>query len=558
LRFAIYAPAVRRSFGPAWFSLALPLFLIVAPSAHAEIVPLVLSEEVAPDGNGTFSTFGLPTLNANGQVAVVGVLTGTQSPPNDTRGIYLLDGQSVTQLVRGGDPAPDGNGVFSDTFSYDGNLIERLALNASGTVAFLAQLDGTAGGSTFDDSGLFTANASGVTQLVRLGDPAPDGNGVFGPQDPTSIDVSLLPPGIDDSGDATFFGVLFETSAGEGSDDEGVFRADGTTLTQIARTTGLEPLGVVDPEISFLSPQIASNAAGEVVLNASLPFDPMVFPPPADLERLYVYDGAALTEVARSGTAVSGGTLTFFGDVILAESGNVVFQAFVDAAVGFDGTALFLTDGLTLTEVARQFEVGPGEIDFEFNSFFGIDVNDQDQVALSASLERNAVPPDNRTTGIYRYDGGTGLVRLVRQGDPAPDGNGTFGELDGPVFLNEHGAVAFGASLTGTANPPNDLNGIFVVEPNGSVRQVVRQGQPLEGSTVFSPGFLGSSVFFDTDDLALAGMTALNDAGQVAFTTSLADGRWGVFITPVPEPSSGALAVAALTTVAALRRRAAR
>jgi hypothetical protein len=40
------------------------------------------------------------------------VLTGTQDPPNDQRGVYLLDGQSVIRLVRGGDPAPDGNGVF--------------------------------------------------------------------------------------------------------------------------------------------------------------------------------------------------------------------------------------------------------------------------------------------------------------------------------------------------------------------------------------------------------------------------------------------------------------
>jgi hypothetical protein len=466
--------------------------------------------------------------------------------------VYLADPQGITELVRVGDPAPDGNGTFIG-FSYEPNVEERFAINASGTVAFLGQLTGTAAGQpTFDDSGLFLASASsGVTQLVRLGDPAPDGNGVFGPQDPSSIELSLLPPGLDDAGAASFFGMLFQTSGGAGVDDEGVFRADPSDVTQLARTGSLIP-GTSDT-FESIDTQIASNAAGDVAFVGRLPF-PMMPPFPADLERIYVDDGTSLTELFRTGVAPPDGDGTIVGasDVILADTGEVVFRGTVTGTVDIldSGPRLLVTDGTTLAEIARQSELGPGESDLYFAEFFGVDANGQGQVAFAAALE--TLQATSRTTAIYLWEAGV-LSRLVRSGDPAPDGNGTVGDIGGPVFLNENGAVAFFAPFEGTASPPGDDAGILVVQSDGSIQRIVRKGQALEGSTVNSFNFLGSFVF-DTDDLSLAGMTALNDAGQVAFVASLADTRSGVFVN-VPEPSLSVLGGTALVTVSALARR---
>jgi len=175
-------------FGIAWFPLALCLIGAgLEDASAAQTATLVLTGNAAPDGNGTFSDFGIiQTLNANGEVAFVCDFTGTQNPSTDSSGICLASTKSITQLVRTGDPAPDGNGIFK-YFAYDFNHHQRVVLNDNGKVAFAANLTGTAGGST-DNFGLFGASAlGGVKQFVRIPDAAPDGNGVFAETPPDGI-----------------------------------------------------------------------------------------------------------------------------------------------------------------------------------------------------------------------------------------------------------------------------------------------------------------------------------------------------------------------------------
>ena len=218
---------------------------------------------------------------------------------------------------------------------------------------------------------------------------------------------------------------------------------------------------------------------------------------------------------------------------------------------------LILTDGVLLIPIAHLGQLGPRGDFFRFQQFFGVDSNLSNEVAFSASLYRNLVI--SRTSGIFRTDVG-GIVQLLGEGDPVPGGNGTFGDLAGPIFMNNAGEIAFSAAVEGTANSSD--NGIFVIDSNSVVQEVARLGQPLAGSTILFLmfiDFLGDEgVFSGNTDLAQAGMNGLNDAGQVAFMASLADGNSGVFLWSVPEPSGELLAIAALATVFVLRGRAAR
>ncbi|MEJ2084557.1 MAG: hypothetical protein P8Y44_02625, partial [Acidobacteriota bacterium] len=101
---------------------------------------LILFGDPSPDGNGTVGGFGYPTINNKGEVAVVLSFNNTQSPPLDFSGIFLFSAQSATTLVRGGDPSPDGNGLF-EYFGYEPNFPEQVVVNDNGSVAFAAYLD---------------------------------------------------------------------------------------------------------------------------------------------------------------------------------------------------------------------------------------------------------------------------------------------------------------------------------------------------------------------------------------------------------------------------------
>jgi hypothetical protein len=555
----------RNPFFVAWLLPVLCLIIIdgAAGDSAAETATLVLTGDAAPDGNGTFVDLGIPVLNASGEVAFVAGLTGTQNPSTDTGGIYFVDAQSIIQLVRTGEPAPDGNGVFS-YFAQDFNNQQRVALNDEGSVAFTASLSGTAGGST-DNVGQFGASViDGVTEFVRISDSAPDGNGEFvlyGPFTPPTG----WPLGLDNLGQASFYGV-FEGSIGGTSDNHGVFRSDGMTLSQLARGGEAVPGGVETFESIF--PQLGSNLAGQVAMHATLPFDlqdPTGDGSFDDLERIYVSTGTILEEFVRTGTPLPGGDGTLSAMLAepprISEAGTVLFFGVSNDTDNHlaDGIRLLLTDGVTLIQIVHLNELGPEGGDFRFDQFFGADSNFSNEVAFSASLHRNAVPPDNRTSGIFMTAPG-GIVQLVAQGDPAPDGNGTFGPLTGSVLMNNSGEIVFSASLEGTADPNGfDTSGLFVVDANSNVQEVARGGQSLAGSTIafaMHVGFLGEpNAFPGNTDLAQAGMNGINDAGQVVFNAVLLDGRSGIFVWPVPEPSGGVLALAALATVWAIRVR---
>ncbi len=542
--------------GIVWFQLALCLIGAGAESASAQTTTLqgataqtatlVFIDDVIPGGNGTFSDFGpVQTLNANGEVAFIATLTGTQNPSTDARGIYIVNTQSVTQLVRSGQSSPDGNGIFNH-FAYDLNTTERVVLNDNGSVAFTARLTGTAGGST-DNVGLFGASAGSLTRFVRPSNDAPDGNGVFakfppeGAQLPDGIDFGLSMLGLDNSGSASFHGFLTDTSGGVGVDDNGVFRSTGSIVTQLARAGGAVPGG--DATFGAVLPPIASNLNGQVAIRADMSFEPTEGPiHPEGRDRIYVSTGAVLEEIVRSGVSMPDGNGTvdsFLRDLWIAGNGNVVFIGnAIDTGNFFtDVPNLFLTDGETLTRIASQGQLAPGEQQepdkppFRFAQFIGIDSNNHDKVALSVVLERNLAPPDNRSSGIYLGDG-NGITLVVHQGDAVPGGNGTFGDVAGPLFLNNNEEIVFSAALEGTDDPANDNRGIFFIDSKLAVHEVARAGKLLAGSTILSAFFLGDFInsFLDDSDLNLAGMNGINDSGQVAFTALLANGRFGIFL----------------------------
>jgi hypothetical protein len=169
--------------------------------------------------------------------------------------------------------------------------------------------------------------------------------------------------------------------------------------------------------------------------------------------------------------------------------GQVVFQG--DLAAG--GSGIFVANGGNkgggaVTPIADDSGA--------FKSFAGFpSINDRGDVAFGAALKTGPNPFFN--DGIFVVRGGQ-LQTLV-------DSNGAFqiGISFGRPTLNDNGQVAFLASLK------SGEFGLFV-GPDPVADRVIALNDALDGSTV-----TGLSVFGDY----------FNNAGQLAFTANLADGR---------------------------------
>ncbi|TAL09401.1 MAG: hypothetical protein EPO02_10320, partial [Nitrospirae bacterium] len=142
---------------------------------------------------------------------------------------------SIIQIVRAGQRAPNGNGIFSRfdlpwELGTPGN--QPRSLTKDGKVIFVAQLTGAPFG---NNQAICAGSADSVTEIVRLGQPAPDGNGMLASFDGTSIDNQ-------GSGLVAFISTLRDTNRSF-RDDKGVFLAGDGRLVQIARGNNPIPDG---------------------------------------------------------------------------------------------------------------------------------------------------------------------------------------------------------------------------------------------------------------------------------------------------------------------------
>ena len=219
-------------------------------------------------------------------------------------------------------------------------------------------------------------------------------------------------------------------------------------------------------------------------------------------------DGGSLTTVAREGQTTPDGNGTFsnFGALSINESGQVLFSGFrTDTSNGnFVDTGIYRGDGSPggLVQIAREGQAAP-----DGNGTFGsIDVsspalNNAGQAAFRAEIT-GTTGGTGDGNGVFRGEGGA-LATIARTGQAAPDGNGTLATISASPALNESGQVAFNAEFTGTSGGSSDAAGIFRGD-GGALTTIARDGQAVPGGFLFG---------------TTSGTTApsLNDAGESAF-----------------------------------------
>jgi len=462
---------------------------IVSAQSRTEII--AQSGQTAPDGNGTFSSFIGGAINNSGQVAFQGNLAGTSGGSSDDVGIFRGGGDSLTQIVRAGQSAPDGNGTFSSVFSSFSP-----SLNNLGQVVFFAGLAGTSDGS---GSGIFLGSGGSLTQIARRGQAAPDGDGWFS---------DFHNPSLNDLGQVAFRGSL------SGSSNVGVFLGSGGSLTQIARRNQAAPDGNGTFATDFSDPRL--NNFGQVAFRGNLTGTT------SGVSEQGIFRGGdgSLTQIARAGQTApdTNGVFASFSLLALNNSGQVAFRGTLTGTSGGIGElGIFRGNGGGLTQIARAGQVAP-DGNGTFSNFFTPNLNDAGQVAFQATL--TGTSSGNNEQGIFRGSGDS-LAQIARVGQVAPDGNGTFSSFQGALTLGESGQAVFRGDLTGTSGGNNDNRGFFTGD-GMDVLQVARRGDSLAGSTVTEVNLINTGS---------GGASPVNQFGQIAYRATLANGdqvvsRW--------------------------------
>jgi hypothetical protein len=443
-------------------------------NGRGDVVKLAESAqpEPAPRQTNVFSEISPnPTLNSEGQVVFHTDLRNNGFAAG--WGIYLADQAGIKTIARTGDQPPDLNGNFY-TFN------STIALNSTSQV-FQVKLQKTLGGAV-DDTAIYKASPSGLQQIIRSSAPAPRG-GIFRPLQNTLFRVNQ-------SGQVLFVASL---TTGETS----LFLSSSGNLAELAKA------GPQGPFILF------QNINGQAAIYALLST--------TNTTGFYLADAKSVTPLAlgKQPSPDGNGELNLFITTTpcLNDKGEIAFAASLASTTAgvTDNAGLFKADVNSLTLLVRKGQFVPGGngrfLDFGQGQ---VTINSNSIVAFLANLTgTSGATADN--AAIYQATG-TNLTQVVRKGQPAPDGNGAFGDLSVPA-QNNRGQIAFTATLVGTAHGTTDNQGLFVTDHNRKLVQVARSGS-LVGNEI-----LNKPLFFTGPDQG--GLTGLNDDGDLAFWAEL-------------------------------------
>jgi len=479
--------------------------------------PLATSGDPTPRGDLRFATFDPPQVNRRGEVGFQARTLPPGVAGEGTRGLFLADDNALATVARGGDPLPGGNGEVARTVDF--------ALNDSGTVALIVTSGSAPDPFLPAPTTLLRGDATGLTEIARVEEMAPDGVGTLKRIDSIALNNA-----------GTF---AFRGSVKVGGDYLWViYRQDETAATRVMIEGQPAPDGS-GPLTPFGDPLL--NDLGQVAFRATIGTEPFALD-----QAILLSTGTDLVTIAQHFLPLE------FPEPRLNNRGEVVFLQGTLALGSPLGAVILRGDGSGLAPIVETGDV-PADAQDPLTAISPeFALNDGGAVAFAGSTGEPATS-DSRE-GIFVADNGA-VQTIVHEGDPVPGGEGTFAAFrfgvplpgpfgwislgapvsspppsvvpvfgrqvvpnlaDRPLFpfvqLTEAGATAFRAAVGDTAVGMVVDQALFLGDPDETIT-AVRVATPLVGSRVA-----------EIDDFAL------NDRGQVAYTALLADGREGLFL----------------------------
>lgn len=377
---------------------------------------------------------------------------------------------------------------------------EAPAINAQGTVGYLAYL---AGGST----GIFHGS-SGSASLIAL-------SGGHAPGTPAGTTYSYFAAGprpLNATGQTTFAAAL----AGEGFDasaDTGLWRGASGSVELLVRE-GMAAAGTTAGTVfGDFSANPVLNAAGSCAFGSSLS-GPDV--DGTNYQGLWSGTPGSLALLARLGSLAPGTAETFLqlNAPRIGNSGQSIFSGQVSSGQSGLWTGAPGAVGLAALSGTQAPGVPAG---VHFSDFtdrsYGVPspvIDAQDRIAFAAHLDTSLIPAES-AAGIWAGPAGT-LSLAARAGDPAPGtpAGQVFSDFGSPL-INASGTVVFHAKMVDATAVP--AGGGIWKRSSGILSKVVATGDGAPGAGV---GATFASFMGATETVAF------NDAGSVVFLAVLA------------------------------------
>jgi hypothetical protein len=459
-----------------------------------------------------FAGFGAPLMNASGQVAFRGSLEGSEITSLNNSGIW----RNNTLIAHAGDSAPGlASGVRFRAFT-------DLQINDDGQVAFRAGTNSGAGAAGIIDGSAIWRDS---TLIARSDDIAPGtGSGVRFTGLWTPVPANSLR--LNAAGQVAFSGSLKGDGVSD-SNDSGIWR----NSTLIVRTGDAAPGAAGGATFASLSNH-QLNTGGQLAFEATLTG--------AGGSGLYLGDGPEIIEAARTGGALAGSTITSLSasGSSFNDKAQLAYQATL--ADGRSGVFLF-----TPTLHWRSTTSGSWEDAARWT--LGVNPADvHDVIVDAANSLRITGPTAAVTVKSLQVGTGAGLVTLqmaggsIAAGEPVLIGargvlSGT-GSFSGPVVNQgtvQAGHLAMSAGLRnaglvrGVAGGPQTGAGLDTDLLNqASGRVLVQPGETLQ---LRGASHRNEGVFeINQGRLEVAG-NLLNASGGVIDlnrATAVADGAW--------------------------------
>jgi len=504
------------------------LMSVTACQSQDLIRTVVLAEAHQRDETDGFG-FGAPFLNNNGSVLFTRSFTTVEFVEQGNFNLEtgeittfiapVSTPRDLTLILARADNAPlevtQSEGAFVFTFS-------QVALSAADEAIFLTQ------GS---NGGVFRTTSDGTEQLLI------DSTSTATNAEPgTQFMFPLREISTSNDGKVAYLLDVRGPGIRLNFNSHSIYRETESGNPELVAHHGFSRIPESDDLLTGVVSTPGLSDAGEVVFTAGLAGEDTGF----GSGLLSKTEGGPLEVVYRGGDSVlvDGELATFrssSGTASVNDVGKILFEAGYTLPDGVIRSSLLVTTDAGLETVATTADLAFGTTGgIRYRSVNGLGINNDGDVAFSASLNTSEEPFVSLGTAIYLYGNDQSLRLIARTRNE--EAVGTDGEVFTVIYsprLNENGQLAFFASLSGVGS-----SGIFGLDASGELQLVVATGDTIDVSD--TPGST------DLRTIRLLGFArgnsnannGFNDLGQVAFRATFTDGTTGVFVSDrlVPPP----------------------